>query len=125
MVMTAERRFDTVAFDVRDETSMLFFARTSGKGEILDYLLVMRAEGDGLDNAVYLEVNEQLLAGHDLIREARMTGNVITLALHEPASTLGGIDEIVLTYEETDENRASLERGAFRVLGGLMAGGHA
>lgn len=123
--MTAERHFDTVAFDVRDDTSMLFFARTTDDGDILDYLLVMRAEGDKFDAAVYLELNEQLLAGHDLISEARMTGNVLTLALHEPAESLGGISEIVLTYDETEENKASLELGAFRVLGSLLVGGHA
>ncbi len=119
------RHFDTVAFDVRDETSMLFFARTTSAGDIQDYLLIMRAEAEGLDDAVYLEINEQLLAGHDLVREARLTGNVLALELHEPAAALDGASEIVLTYEATDENQLSMEKGAIRVLGTLLAGGHA
>ena len=123
--MTAKRHFDTVAFDVRDDTSMLFFAKTTAAGDIDEYLLIMRAEGPDNGGPVYLEVNEQLLAGHDLIREARMTGNILALELHEPAAALGGVTRIVLTFDATDENKMSLEAGAFRVLGGLLAGGHA
>ncbi len=104
---------------------MLFFARTTSAGDIQDYLLIMRAEAEGLDDAVYLEINEQLLAGHDLVREARLTGNVLALELHEPAAALDGASEIVLTYEATDENQLSMEKGAIRVLGTLLAGGHA
>lgn len=123
--MAAERHFDTVAFDVRDDTSMLFFAKTTDAGDIQDYLLIMRAEGEDNEEEVYLEVNEQLLAGHNLIREARMTGNVLALELHEPAEALGGVNELVLTFDNTSENKVSLETGAFRVLGSLLAGGHA
>lgn len=123
--MASERHFDTVAFDVRDDTSMLFFAKTNAAGDIEDYLLIMRAEGNEFADAVYLEINEQLLAGHDLIREARMTGNLLALDLHQPADALGGASELVLTFDATDENKVSLEAGAFRVLGSLLAGGHA
>lgn len=123
--MTAQRQFDTVAYDVRDQTSMLFFAKTTAAGDIEDYLLIMRAEGEDFDDAVYLEVNEQLLAGHDLVRAARLTANVLVLSLHEPAKALNGATEIVLNYEDTDENRHSIEIGAFRVLGNLLEGGHA
>ena len=123
--MSANRHYDTVAFDVRDNASMLFFARTSANGDISDYLLVMRAEGEEFDDSVYLELNEQQLAGHDLLREARLTNNVLTLELHEPADVLGGSTEIVLTFDATEENKSSVEAGAFRVLGNLLAGGHA
>ena len=33
--------------------------------------------------------------------------------------------ELILTFDATDENRASLETGAFRVLGDKLSGGHA
>ena len=85
----------------------------------------MRAEGDGFDKAVYIEVNEQQFAGHDKISEARLTGNMLTLELYEPAEELDGVSEIVLTYEETPENRASVEAGVIRVLGDTLVGGNA
>ena len=34
--MGSQRNYDTVAFDVRDQTSMLFFAKTSDNGDIDD-----------------------------------------------------------------------------------------
>lgn len=123
--MTENRHYDTVAFDVRDDASMLFFASTSAAGDIADYLLVMRAEGEEFDDAVYLELNDQQLAGHDLVREARLTDNMLTLELREPADVLGGSSEIVLTFDATDENRSSVEAGLFRVLGTILVGGNA
>jgi len=123
--MIESRQYDTVAFDVRDNASMLFFARTAAGGDISEYLLIMRAEGNESDEAVYLELNDQQFAGHDLLREARLTDNVLTLELREPADELDGATEIVLTYDPTDDNKRSVESGAFRVLGNLLAGGNA
>jgi hypothetical protein len=79
--MSDGRHYDTVAFDVRDNATMLFFARTTAAGDIEDYLLLMRAEGEEFDEAIYIEINENQFAGHDLIQEARMTGNMLTLEL--------------------------------------------
>lgn len=123
--MTDSRQYDTVAFDVRDNATMLFFAKTSDEGDIKDYLLLMRTVDEEFDESIYIEINEQQFGGHDLIREATMTGNVLTLRLHEPAETLGGASEIVLTYAETTENLESIEAGAFRVFGDMLVGGHA
>ena len=123
--MANARNYDTVAFDVRDNATMLFFAKTNSTGDIDDYLLLMRAEGEEFDEALYIEINEQQFAGHDMIQEARLTGNMLTLELREPAAALDGATEIVLTYDETPENQASVEAGVFRVLGGSLAGGHA
>lgn len=125
ITMTANRHFDTVAFDVRDDASMLFFAQTSANGDIADYVLIMRAEGDNHDDAVYLELNDQQLAGHDLVREARLTDNMLTLELREPEDVLGGADSIVLTFDATDENRSNIEAGVLRVLGDLLSGARA
>lgn len=104
---------------------MLFFARTAPGGDISDYILIMRAEGEEFDDAVYLELNDQQFSGHDLVREARLTDNVLTIELHEPAEELGGVTDIVLTFDANDENKTSMEAGAFRVLGNLLAGGNA
>lgn len=123
--MPSNRHYDTVTFDVRDNATMLFFARTTAAGDIEDYLLLMRAEGDGLDEAVYIEINENQFSGHDLIQEARMTGNMLTLELRESSAELDGASHIVLTYDDSPENRTSIESGAFRVLGNTLAGGHA
>ncbi len=123
--MSRSRSYDTVAFDVRDDAAMLFFAKTTDTGDIGEYLLLMRAEGKGYDEAVYIEVNEQQFAGKDKISEARLTGNMLTLELREPAEELDGVSEIVLTYDETPENQASVEAGVFRVLGAALVGGNA
>ena len=89
------------------------------------YLLLMRAEGEEFDDAIYIEINENQFSGHDLIQEARMTGNMLTLELREPVDELDGASEIVLTYDDSPENRTSIETGAFRVLGNTLAGGNA
>ncbi|MGB5624667.1 MAG: hypothetical protein WBM61_02965 [Woeseiaceae bacterium] len=123
--MTASRQYDTVAFDVRDNATMLFFAKTSEEGDIKDYLLLMRTVEDDFDESIYIEINEQQFGGHDLIREAALTGNVLTLRLHEPAESLDGATEIVLTYAETTDNQESMEAGAFRVFGDTLVGGNA
>lgn len=123
--MLGTRHYDTVAFDVRDNATMLFFARTSDAGDIEDYLLLMRADGEDLDESIYIEINEIQFAGHDLIQEARMTGNMLTLELRKPVAELDGASEIVLTYDDSPENRSSIESGAFQVLGNTLAGGHA
>lgn len=123
--MSESRHYDTVAFDVRDNATMLFFARTTAEGDIDDYLLLMRTVEDDFDSSTYIEINEQQFGGHNLIRETALMGNTLTLHLHEPAKELGGISEIVLTWADTPENGASIESGAFRVLGDTMTGGNA
>lgn len=123
--MTANRHYDTVAFDIRNDAMILFFARTRKSGDIEDYLLLMRAEGEDFDEAIYLEINEQEFVGHDLVKHARMTAGMLTLQLRNPAAELQGATEIVLTYDNNNENRASVEAGAFRILGDRLEGGHA
>ena len=123
--MSASRHYDTVAFDIRENASILFFARTNKAGDIEDYLLLMRAEGEEFDQALYIEINEQQFAGHDLIDDAQMTGNMLVLKLHAPAAELDGAIEIVLTCEDSAENKTNLESGAFRVLGDKLSGGNA
>lgn len=123
--MSCNRHYDTVAFDVRDNATMLFFARTTDQGDIEDYLLLMRARGEEFGETLLIEVNENLLAGRDLIQEARMTGNMLTLELSQPVAELDGASEIVLTYDDSPENRSSVESGAFQVLGDTLAGGNA
>ena len=123
--MSVSRHYDTVAFDVRENATMLFFARTNPAGDIEDYLLLMRAEGEEFDQAIYIEINEQQFGGHDLIQSAELVGNMLTLHLHEPAAELGGAEQIVLTWTDTRENGDSIEAGAFRVLGDTMTGGNA
>jgi hypothetical protein len=123
--MSESRNYDTVAFDVRDNATMLFFARTTAEGDIDDYILLMRTVEDDFDSSTYIEINEQQFGGHNLIREAALMGNTLTLHLHEPAVELGGVNEIVLTWADTPENGASIEAGAFRVLGDTMTGGNA
>jgi len=123
--MSDSRFYDTVAFDVRDNATMLFFARTSEEGDIDDYLLLMRTVEDDFDSSMYIEINEKQFGGHDLVKEAVLIGTTLTLRLHEPAAELGGVAEIVLSFADTTENGASIEAGAFRVLGDTLAGGNA
>ena len=123
--MVESRTYDTVAFDVRDNATMLFFAKTTDEGDIADYLLLMRTIDEEFSESIYIEINEQQFGGHDLIREAALTGNILTLRLHEPAAALGGTSDIVLTWADTTENLESIEAGAFRVFGDTLVGGNA
>lgn len=123
--MTRSRKYDTVAFDVRDNATMLFFARTSDAGDIDDYLLLMRTIDEDFDESLYIEVNERQFGGNDLLDEARLVGNTLTLRMKEPVKALDGEQELVLTFEETENNLKSIEAGAFRVLGDSLAGGTA
>jgi hypothetical protein len=123
--MTDSRYYDTVAFDVRDNATMLFFACTTAEGDIDDYLLLMHTVEDDFDSSTYIEINEHQFGGHNLIRESVLMSNTLTLHLHAPATELGGASEIVLTWADTTENGASIEAGAFRVLGDTMTGGNA
>ena len=123
--MSHSRSYDTVAFDVRDNATMLFFANTSAAGDIKDYLLLMRAIEEDFDESLYIEINENQFGGHNLLKEARLLGNMLTLSLHKPAKELDNASEIVLTFEETENNLSSIEKGAFRVLGDALVGGNA
>ena len=123
--MSASRHYDTVAFDVRDNATMLFFARTTPEGDVDDYLLLMRTIEDDFDSSTYIEINDTQFGGHDLIREARLMNNTLTLQLHEPAEALDNAQQSVLTITDTPENGASIEAGAFRVLGDALTGGNA
>ncbi len=123
--MTSSRYYDTVTFDVRDNATMLFFAKTTPEGDIDDYLLLMHTIDEDFDQSTYIEINEQQFGGHDLISSAKMAANTLTLTLHEPAKALSGAQEIVLTYADTAENRAGIEAGAFRVLGEVLDGASA
>lgn len=123
--MPQSRSYDTVAFDVRDNATMLFFARTTAEGDIDDYLLLMRTIEEDFDSSTYIEINEKQFGGHNLIRESELMGNMLTLHLHEPAQELNGESEIVLTWADTPENGESIEAGAFRVLGDTITGAQA
>jgi hypothetical protein len=123
--MADSRQYDTVAFDVRDNATMLFFAKTTQEGDISDYLLLMRTVEEDFDESIYIEINEEQFGGHNLIREVALTGNILVLRLHEPAESLGGISDIVLTWADTTENLESIEAGAFRVFGDTLVGGNA
>jgi hypothetical protein len=123
--MSTSRHYDTVAFDVRDNATMLFFARTADSGDIEDYLLVMRAVGEDFEELRFLEINEKRIAGNDPIREAEMGQGMLTLYFSGPVPELGGESELLLTFDNTDENRAAIETGTFRVLGDKLTGGHA
>lgn len=123
--MIDSRQYDTVAFDVRENATMLFFAKTSNDGDISEYLLLMRTVDEEFDESIYIEINEHQFGGHNLIREAALNGNVLTLRLHEPAAELEGIADIVLTWADTAKNHESIEAGAFRVFGDTLVGGNA
>ncbi|MEO1204470.1 MAG: hypothetical protein AAFX10_17330 [Pseudomonadota bacterium] len=123
--MSDSHAYDTVAFDVRDNTTMLFFARTTDEGEIRDYLLFMRSVEPDFDETFSIEANEQLIDGNEVLEEARLLGNTLTLSFNRPVEILGNASEFVLTFDETESNVDSMESGAFRVLGEFLKGGTA
>lgn len=60
-----------------------------------------------------------------MISEARMNGNMLTLIFSSPVAELEEITELALVFDDTAENRTSMEAGAFRVLGEKLSGGNA
>jgi len=123
--MPSSRHFDTVAFDVREGASMLFFARTNDNGDIEDYLLLMRTIDEDFNDLIFLEVNDEQLPANEMIRRAEMSDNMLTLAFAAPVPAIGGASELVITFDNTDENRSAMESGAFVVLSEILSGGHA
>ena len=123
--MSRSHAYDTVAFDVRDNTTMLFFARTSEEGDIQDYLLLMRSVESNFDEIFSLETNEQLINIHEVLEDAHLLGNTLTLNFNAPVKILGNCRQFVLTFDETESNLANMESGAFRVLGDYLKGGTA
>ncbi len=123
--MSGLHHYDTVAFDVRDNTTMLFFAKTGEPGDIDDYLLVMRTISEDFDEILTVEINEEQVSGDQLIEEARLMGNTLLFVLGDAMREWLGTEELAISFEETSENFASIEAGAFRVFGDLIAGGNA
>lgn len=123
--MSESRNYDTVAFDVRENATMLFFARTTEGGDIDDYLLLVRTIEEDFEESMYVEVNEQQFGGKDILSEATLVGNMLTLRFREPLEAFDGLSQVVLTFAETPENLAGIEAGAFRVLGDALTGGNA
>ena len=123
--MPDSRHYDTVAFDVRDNATMLFFAKTTDTGDIDDYLLVVRTIEDDFDESMHIEINEQQFGGQDVLTEAELIGNTLKLSFAGPVDALAGASELTLTFSETPENLSGIEIGAFRVLGDVLKGGNA
>ena len=123
--MADSRHYDTVAFDVRDNATMLFFAKTTEEGDINDYLLLVRTIEDDFDESMHVEINEKQFGGHNVLQEATLIGNMLTLRFNGAVDALDGASELTLTFTETQENLNSVEAGAFRVLGDALKGGNA
>jgi len=123
--MALSRHYDTVAFDVRDDAVMLFFADTKESGDIASYLLLMRAADDDLNDTLYLEIDETQAAGEEVVMEAELEGNTLTLSLFDSAASTFGESTLVLTFDDNPNNRAGIESGALRVLGDKLVGGQA
>lgn len=121
--MATSRHFDTVAFDVRDDAVMLFFAATRENGDIANYLLLMRAADDDMNETLYLEIDETQAAGGDVVMEAELDGNTLSLSLFDSAAATFGESTLVLTFDDNPHNRAGIEAGASRVLGDKLMGG--
>lgn len=123
--MAISHHFDTVAFDVREDALMLFFARTDAAGDISSYLLLMRATDDELNDTLYLEVDESQAAGGDVVMEAELEGNILRLSLFDSAAQTFGDSSLILTFDDNEHNRAGIQAGALRVLGDKLVGGQA
>lgn len=123
--MADSRHYDTVAFDVRDNATMLFFAKTTEEGDIDDYLLLVRTIEDDFEESMHVEINDRQFGGHDVLKEAQLIGNMLTLTFNAAVDALDGASELALTFTETQENLNSVEAGAFRVLGDALKGGNA
>ena len=122
--MTTSRHFDTVAFDVRENAAMLFFAKTRANGDIDSYVLLMRGVNDEFEETLCLEIDERQVSGDGIIEQAELDGNLLKLSLNRDAAETFGDREIVMTFDDNERNRAGIESGSLRVLGDFLVGGH-
>ncbi len=72
-----------------------------------------------------MEINENQLGAEDMIREVQLSGNILTLDLKEPASELDGAARIIISFDDSEQNRNSIRTGVFRVFGNTLTGGKA
>ena len=122
--MTTSRHFDTVAFDVRENAAMLFFAKTRPNGDIDSYILLMRGVNDEFEETLCLEIDERQISGDRVIEQAELDDNLLRLSLNRDAEQTFGDREIVVTFDDNERNRAGIESGSLRVLGDILLAGH-
>jgi len=61
-----------VAFDVRENAAMLFFAKTRPNGDIDSYILLMRGMNDEFEETLCLEIDERQISGDRVIEQAEL-----------------------------------------------------
>ena len=82
--MSNSHHYDTVAFDVRDNATMLFFAQTGEHGDIDRYFLIVRTIEDDFDETLHIEIDDRQVGGKEFLSQARLVGNTLTLVTREP-----------------------------------------
>ena len=91
-----------------------FLNTTNGQGQPI-YLLLQRAERE---TAVYIEVNDQINSGYDLITALSDKGGDLAVMVRSEFQGLGNAGTIRVTYPLTDRNREVVQEGIKQIMNG-------
>ena len=105
---------DLVVLDELDGVWTLGFARTEPSGDTAEYLMFQSplAGNDGW--GTYIETDDQSHSGYDLVRKVTVGNGMIEFTLTKGLGP-GGAMRFVMTFADTTENRATIDRGLKRV----------
>lgn len=99
---------DTVSFSAEGGILTLAFAETDKA-----YLLMQR---DDDDSAVYLEVNDQINSGYNLVSALTLGPGELSMTVNPEFHNLGNPDTIRITYPNTDQNTKAVREGLKQVM---------
>ena len=89
-----------------------FSDTVAGQGQPI-YLLLQRA---GKDKAIYVEVNDQINSGYDLITAIADGPGELTIKVKPEFRQLGSPETIRVTYAVTDRNAEAVREGLKQIM---------
>ena len=105
---------EIVSFDQSEATFTLGFAHQKD-GEISEYLILERSNEPEDDDGVYLEIDDQIHSGYNLVQNLLKSEGFIDLEL---SKELGNppAKKIRVEFDATPENEKKVENGFSKIL---------
>ena len=104
---------DVVSFTTDGGIQTLAFAEKQEGERQPAYLLIQRAK---TDRDVYVEVNDQINSGYNLISAMTTGRGELTMKVKPEFRNLGNPDSIRLTYAPTDQNTKVVDEGLRQIM---------
>ena len=84
------------------------------------YIVLQRAESEEHDDGVYLEIDDQINSGYNLVQSASCENAVLTLKIEPCFQRLASPSDVVVRFQENDETRARIDLGTRKILQDLL-----